>query len=114
MSTFKEINEKIQIITEALKGGETDMKEATSLVAEYLDDYTSSDDAVIPFKDYKIKEGVGNNHIQSGILELDDITGGFGKGDLQLISGDTGDGKTTFARFLITKFSKQKKKCCGI
>lgn len=107
---FTQINERIKQYEEALKTGEMDMTEATSLVKEALDDYTATDDAIVHFKDYKVPEGLGRNHIPSNIPELDEMIGGFGKGDLQLIIGDTSDGKTTFARFLIRKFTEQDRK----
>lgn len=66
-------------------------------------------DEVIRFKDFKM-EGTPKNHIKSGIAKLDNIIGGFGKGDIILITGDTGDGKSTFSRFLLRKLAEQEKK----
>jgi len=109
MADFKETLNNIKDIELEWKEGDTDIQDATYRVKEVLDNYHNSDDAVIHFKDYKVPEGFGKNHIPTGISELDSIIGGFGKGDIHLISGDTGDGKSTFARFLIRKFSEQKK-----
>jgi replicative DNA helicase len=107
---FKQINLEIQEIEQEWKNGDEDITGATHRVKEVLENYHNSDDAVVHFKDYKVPEGFGRNHIPSNITELDALIGGFGKGDIILISGDTGDGKSTFARFLIHKLSEQKKK----
>ncbi len=110
MADFKQIHDKIKQVETSLKAGDLDMTEATSYIKEFLEDYTATDDAIVHFKDYKAPEGTGRNHIPSNIPELDNLIGGFGKGDIILISGDTGDGKSTFSRFLIKKLSEQGKK----
>lgn len=108
---FKQQLQNIHDIEEEWMSGDTDIQDATHRVREVLENYSNSDDAVIHFKDFKMDGGDGKNHIACGIPDLDNIIGGFGKGDLHLISGDTGDGKSTFSRFLIRKFSEQGKKC---
>lgn len=106
---LEEINAEIQRIEQEWKDGDTDIQDATYRISETLKDY-SGDDRVVHFKDYKVLNGVAKHHIPTSIGGLDAMIGGFGKGDIILISGDTGDGKSTFARFLIRKFSEQNKK----
>jgi len=49
--------------------------------------------------------------IKSGIQEIDDLLDGFKEGQLVIISGPTGQGKTTFCQTLTAKFAKQDINC---
>lgn len=50
-------------------------------------------------------------NIQTDIKELDDIIGGFREGQLVIISGPTGQGKTTWCQTLTSRFANQKINC---
>lgn len=67
------------------------------------------EDQVISFEEWK-KNNKDFNKIgfSSGLIELDEITSGFHKGDLITITGETGQGKTSFSQFLTGEFSKDK------
>ena len=67
------------------------------------------EDQVISFQKYRDENKntklVGFN---SGLGALDELTSGFHKGDLITITGETGQGKTSFSQFLTSQFSKDK------
>ena len=101
--TIQELEEELQEIEQTCEQSNIEWQFQGAL-REYR-----GPDQVINFKDFKM-EGTPKNHIKSGIVELDGMIGGFGKGDIILITGDTGDGKSTFSRFLIRKLAEQNKK----
>lgn len=73
-----------------------------------LKDY-KGDDEVISFKRWQeINKGQKRNCFLTGLNELDTITGGFHAGDLITITGETGQGKTSFSQYLTIKLSENK------
>lgn len=50
-------------------------------------------------------------NINIGVMEFDDIIGGFREGQLVIISGPTGQGKTTWCQTLTSKFASKKINC---
>lgn len=101
--TLKELEEQLSEIEKECDKSEMDWQFKQALM-EYR-----GEDEVIQFKDFKLDKQ-SKHHIPSGIKDLDSIIGGFGKGDIILLTGDTGDGKSTFSRFLIRKLSETGKK----
>ena len=101
--TLKQLEEEFEAIEK-----ECDASELEWQFKQALKEY-KGEDQVISFQDWKKankdfkKIGFG-----SGLSELDDITSGFHKGDLITITGETGQGKTSFSQFLTGEFSKSK------
>lgn len=55
----------------------------------------------------ELMRNVGKNGVPTGIVELDDVSGGWKKGQTIVVSGHTGKGKTTFAlHAIITALAK--------
>lgn len=105
LKSLQEINNEIKDIEQRQ---DLDILEKENITEELLKEYRG-EDRVIPFSEFKV--GEKKNHFPTGIMNLDTITGGMGKGDVITITGDTGDGKTTFSRFLTSKLSELKMKC---
>lgn len=82
----------------------TDKREQEEKLAEELKNYTG-DDEVISFRDVKSDEiSVGMN---TGFQKLDDLLEGFREGNLIVVSGPTGQGKTTLLQTFTINLSKQ-------
>lgn len=102
---LEKINQEIRDIEQRQ---DLDFADKTHFTEDLLKEYRG-DDRVIPFYEFKVGDQKGK--IKTGIMGLDNIIGGVGKGDVITITGDTGDGKTTWSRFLTIKFSEIGKKC---
>lgn len=101
--TLKQLEEEFEQIEKQCDSSEQEWQFKQAL-KEY-----KGEDQIISFEEWK-KNNKDFNKIgfSSGILELDDITSGFHKGDLITITGETGQGKTSFSQFLTGEFSKNK------
>lgn len=82
----------------------TDKREVEEKLAEELKNYTG-DDEVVSFKNIELEEvTVG---FKSGLGSLDKLLGGFHEGNLIVVSGPTGQGKTTLLQTFTIALSKQ-------
>lgn len=73
---------------------------------ELMGSYTGADRVVTIHEAVKLQEGEEKGHsLSSGIPALDDITGGFRTGELVVVSGPTGMGKTTLLQSMTYEFS---------
>lgn len=100
---LKQLEEELEAIEK-----ECDATEQEWQFRETIKQY-KGEDQIISFKDWKKNNAdFKKMGFSSGLLELDDITSGFHKGDLITITGETGQGKTSFSQFLTGEFSKNK------
>jgi len=101
--TIKQLEEEFEAIEK-----ECDNSELEWQFKQALKEY-KGEDQIISFQDWKKNnKDVNKKGFSSGLVELDDITNGFHKGDLITITGETGQGKTSFAQFLTMGFSESK------
>jgi replicative DNA helicase len=103
--TLKQLESELAHIEKECEASDQEWQFKNAL-AEYR-----GEDQIVSFKDWlnsnkekKIKS------FKVGLVGLDDITGGFHKGDLITITGETGNGKTSFAQYLTIKFAEQEMK----
>ncbi len=83
-----------------IKYGERKIKE----VLEYVDWFPSGIVAVADYAELEIQEGT-----PTGLADVDKATGGFGDGQLIVVSGDNGAGKTTEVLNIAANFIKEDK-----
>lgn len=102
-------NESLQQLESQLEEIEKE-SEASEIEWQFQETLKSyrGEDEVISFQKYReLNKNIKRQGFSSGLGRLDEIIEGFHKGDLVTITGETGQGKTSFSQFLTTEFSKQ-------
>ena len=98
--TIQDLEKRLKEIEES--GNKAEIEER--LYGE-LKGYTG-DDRVIPFKEVVLMEKTPC--VSSGLSKLDFLIEGFHEGDLTVVTGPTGQGKTTLLQTFTINLSKQK------
>lgn len=106
---------KIEDVTQRLADIDQRMEflEKENLLMKQMLAY-SGEDKVVPASevyDAAVEQAQDQTAIMTGIKGLDDILGGFHQGQLNIVSGSTGSGKTQIMQFLTWMIAKEGRDC---
>lgn len=118
LSLRRKFSRLVESLTEQLEQGE-DLKKLTNLVFMYLDNFFLTDKKEVDYAEVgldianfvqKLKtERQSLSGIPTGFTELDKLLGGLRKGELTIVLGDTGVGKTSFMLSMALNIAEQGK-----